>query len=67
VERKLTRKYFVLRADDRSVYGKKEASGIVCVKTKQAVLIGIYDPPTVAGEATKIVETLADYLISMNF
>ncbi|KAI8913521.1 profilin [Gorgonomyces haynaldii] len=60
-------KYFALRADDRSVYGKKGTSGLVCVKTKQAILIGVYNEPVQFGEATKVVEALADYLISVNY
>lgn len=93
-------KYIALKADDRSVYGKKvrldylffirilqEESedsflygnmlkkntdiqgqgGVVCVKTKQAILIGVYDEPIQPGEATKVVEGLADYLISVNY
>jgi profilin len=40
---------------------------VICVKTKQAVLIGVYDEDTQPGEATKIVEQLGDYLISVNF
>ena len=69
-------KYIALKADDRSVYGKKVkyfykvvqgAGGVVCVKTKQAVLIGVYDEPIQPGEATKVVEGLADYLISVSY
>ncbi|KAJ1566906.1 profilin, required for normal timing of actin polymerization in response to thermal stress, partial [Cladochytrium tenue] len=60
-------KYFTLRADDRSIYGKQGAGGAVCVKTKQAVLVAVYGEPTQPGEATKIVEALADYLISVNY
>lgn len=41
--------------------------GVVCVKTKQAVLIGLYDEPIQFGEATKVVEALADYLISVSY
>lgn len=41
--------------------------GVVCVKTKQAVLVGVYDEPVQPGEATKVVEGLADYLISVNY
>jgi hypothetical protein len=37
------------------------------VKTKQAILIGVYDEPVQPGEATKVVEGLADYLISVNY
>ncbi|KAH6564175.1 hypothetical protein BASA61_001873 [Batrachochytrium salamandrivorans] len=60
-------KYFALRADDRSIYGKKDKSGVVMVKTKQAILIGIYEDPVQPGEANKVVEGLADYLISVNY
>ncbi|KAI9355112.1 profilin [Zopfochytrium polystomum] len=60
-------KYFTLRADDRSIYGKQGASGAICVKTKQAVLVALYAEPTQPGEATKTVEALADYLISVNY
>jgi hypothetical protein len=40
---------------------------VVCVKTKQAILIGVYDQSTQPGEATKVVEALADYLISVAY
>ncbi|GAA5837968.1 hypothetical protein JCM11251_006813 [Rhodosporidiobolus azoricus] len=60
-------KFLTLRADDRSVYGKKPADGIVLVKTKQAVLVAEYAHPTLPGEATKIVEDLADYLIGVGY
>ncbi|KAM0786998.1 hypothetical protein ACM66B_002416 [Microbotryomycetes sp. NB124-2] len=60
-------KFLTLRADDRSVYGKKGADGIVLVKTKQAVLVAEYGHPTTPGEATKLVEDLADYLIGVGF
>eukprot|EP01010_Urceolus_cornutus_P001886 NODE_2464_length_533_cov_241.803719_g1958_i0.p2 GENE.NODE_2464_length_533_cov_241.803719_g1958_i0~~NODE_2464_length_533_cov_241.803719_g1958_i0.p2 ORF type:complete len:127 (+),score=21.44 NODE_2464_length_533_cov_241.803719_g1958_i0:72-452(+) len=60
-------KYIVIRADDRSIYGKQGTGGIICVKTKTAVLFGVYDETAQPGEATKIVEQLADYLISVNY
>lgn len=60
-------KYFLLRADDRSIYGKHEAEGIVAVRTKQAILIAHYPAGIVAGEATTVVEKLADYLISVGY
>ncbi|KAJ3078649.1 profilin, required for normal timing of actin polymerization in response to thermal stress [Quaeritorhiza haematococci] len=60
-------KYFTLRADDRSVYAKKGTGGVACVKTKQAILIGVYQEPTQPPEANKVVEGLADYLISVNY
>ncbi|POY75839.1 hypothetical protein BMF94_0919 [Rhodotorula taiwanensis] len=60
-------KYMCIRADDRSVYGKKGSSGIIVVKTKQGILVAEYVDPTQPGEATKIVEELADYLIGVGF
>ena len=60
-------KYFTIRADERSIYGKKEQEGIVAVKTKQAVLIAHYAPGTQPGAAVTVVEALADYLISLGY
>ncbi|GAA6020812.1 hypothetical protein JCM8202_005452 [Rhodotorula sphaerocarpa] len=60
-------KFLCIRADDRSVYGKKQADGIIVVKTKQAILVAEYGHPTQPGEATKITEELADYLIGVGY
>lgn len=56
-----------VRADPRSVYGKAQKGGIVCVKTKQCVIVGIYDENIQPGNATKVVEDLADYLIGVGY
>ncbi|KAF8638456.1 hypothetical protein AX17_002190 [Amanita inopinata Kibby_2008] len=60
-------KYFTLSVNDRSIYLKKAADGAVIVKTKQAILVGLYSAPIQAPEATPIVENLADYLISVGY
>ncbi|OZJ02354.1 hypothetical protein BZG36_04377 [Bifiguratus adelaidae] len=60
-------KYFTLRADDRVIYGKKNATGVVLAKTTQAILIGVYGEGQQAGDANKVVEGLADYLISVGY
>ncbi|KAA8909086.1 profilin [Sphaerosporella brunnea] len=60
-------KYFFLRNDDRSIYGKKEKTGIICVKTKLAILVAHYPETVQPGEAVKIVEGLADYLIGVGY
>jgi len=60
-------KYFTLQANERSVYGKKQADGIILVKTKLAIIVAVYKAPIQAPEATPIVESLADYLISANY
>ena len=60
-------KYFVLRADDLSIYGKLDQGGAICVKTKQTILIGIYDASMMPGAAANIVEKLADELINRGY
>lgn len=60
-------KFFCLQANPRSIYGKKQADGIILVKTTQAILVAEYSHPTVPGEATKVVEELADYLVGVGY
>ncbi|KAI0067065.1 profilin [Artomyces pyxidatus] len=60
-------KFFTVKADERSIYGKKRADGAVIVITGQAVLIAEYEAPAQVGEATPIVEALADYLIGAGY
>jgi len=62
-----TEKYFVIKADDRSVYGKKQATGVVVVKTTKALLIGTYDDKIQPGNCANVVEKLADYLIEQGY
>jgi len=60
-------KYMTLRADNRSIYGKKGAGGVVVVKTNQAVLIGLYNENIQPGQCANAVEKLADYLIENGY
>lgn len=60
-------KYFLLKADERSVYGKLDDTGIVAVKTKQAIVIAHYPSGVQPQEATAVVEKLADYLIGVGY
>lgn len=60
-------KYMNILANDRSVYGKKGNKGLCCVRTKMAIVVGHYPDTTVPGEAAKIVEGLADYLIKASY
>ena len=60
-------KFFALRYDDRSIYGKRGQTGCVIVKTKQTILIGIYPESVQPGEANKVMEGLGDYLIGMQY
>ncbi|KAI1074955.1 profilin [Whalleya microplaca] len=60
-------RYVVTRIEDRSVYGRQGRTGIVVVKTKQAVIVGHYAENQVVGNATQTVEALADYLIKVGY
>jgi len=60
-------KYLTIHAEDRSIYGKKGGAGCVCVKTKQAVIVGVYKAGVQPGAAAKCAEALADYLVSSGF
>lgn len=63
----LGQKYFLLKADNRSIYGKHEAEGLIAVRTTQAIILAHYPEGIQAGEATTIVEKLADYLIQSGY
>jgi len=60
-------KFVVLRADDRSIYGKKGREGVVIVKTTQALIVAHYPESAQPGAAANVVEKLADYLISVGY
>lgn len=61
------KKYLTLQANPRSIYGKAGADGACLVKTNQAVLVAVYTSPLLPGDANKVVEGLADYLISVGY
>lgn len=61
------KKYLTLQASPRSIYGKAGGDGLCIVRTNQAVLVGVYTSPLLPGEANKVVEGLADYLISVGY
>lgn len=60
-------KYITIMSTDKEIYGKAGAGGICCVKTKQAIVVGLYDEKMISGEAAKVVGGLGDYLISVNY
>ncbi|KAI5304070.1 profilin, required for normal timing of actin polymerization in response to thermal stress, partial [Ascosphaera pollenicola] len=69
-------KYFALRSDENSLYGKKTwvltrttqgKEGVIVAKTKQALLIAHYPETVQPGPATNTVETLAQYLRELNY
>lgn len=60
-------RYVVLKADDRSLYGKKGREGVVIVKTTQAILVTHYPETVQPGSAANTVEQLGDYLIGVGY
>lgn len=60
-------KYFVIKADDGSIYGKQGREGVVIVKTKQALLITHYPESVQPGNATNTVEKLGAYLVGVGY
>lgn len=60
-------KYFCIKADDKIIHGKKGKEGIVCVKTKQALIIGYYPDAVQPPTAEITVENLGNYLVAMNY
>ena len=60
-------RFVVLKADDRSIYGKKGREGVVIVKTKMAILVTHYPEAVQPGAAANTVEQLADYLIKVGY
>jgi profilin len=56
-------RYVAFNVQGRHLYGRKGKTGIIIVKTKQAVLVSHYGEAVVApGNAVTTVEALADYL-----
>ena len=60
-------KFIILKADDRSIYGKKGATGVVCVKTNKAVIISFYNEKIQPGTSAAVTEKIADYLIGLSY
>ncbi|KAF3055884.1 Profilin [Daldinia childiae] len=60
-------RYVAFRIEERSVYGRQGRTGVVIVKTKQAIIVGHYGEAHVAGNSTQTVEALADYLIKAGY
>ncbi|KAH8681473.1 profilin [Xylariales sp. PMI_506] len=60
-------RFVAFKIEDRSIYGRHGRTGIVVVKTKQAILVGHYGESVIAGNATSTVEALADYLVKAGY
>ncbi|KAL1589224.1 hypothetical protein WHR41_02257 [Cladosporium halotolerans] len=60
-------RFVVIKADERSIYGKKGREGVVIVKTTNAILVTHYPESVQPGAAANTVEQLADYLVNVGY
>jgi len=60
-------KYMVTQAEDDHVFGRKGGSGVVIYQSKQALLVGVYPEGKQAGNVSKVVGDLADYMKSTGY
>jgi len=60
-------KYVYTRSDDRTLQGKKGKEGAIFVKTTQTIVVAHYPDGVQPGAASKVVETLGDYLIKSGY
>ncbi|KAK3687639.1 profilin [Podospora appendiculata] len=60
-------RFVAFNVEDRHIYGRHGRTGIIIVKTKQAILVAHYGESQIAGNSTQTVEALADYLIKAGY
>jgi len=60
-------KYVYLSGTDKVIRCKKGKSGLHAMKTQQAVLVALFTEPVQHPQIANIVETLGEYLISVQY
>ena len=60
-------KYMYLSSTDKVIRAKKGTSGVHIFKTKQALIISVYEDPVVPEQCATVTEKLGEYLISVQF
>ncbi|OJJ50707.1 hypothetical protein ASPZODRAFT_126633 [Penicilliopsis zonata CBS 506.65] len=55
-------KFFAIKADERSLYGKKGKEGIVLVKSKSCVFVAHHTETAQTPTAAIVLENLVDYV-----
>ncbi|KAL4804088.1 profilin [Aspergillus unguis] len=56
-------KFFSIKADARSLYGKKQKEGAVIVRTASCILVGHHSEAVQTPNAATAIEGVADYII----
>jgi len=60
-------KYIYLSGTENVIRCKKAKAGMHCMKTKQAILVAVFEEPAQHPQVASIVENLGDYLISLSY
>lgn len=60
-------RYIYLSGTDLIIRAKLGKVGVHCMKTKQAVVISLYEEPIQPQQAASVVEKLGDYLITCGY
>ncbi|KAG0307799.1 profilin, required for normal timing of actin polymerization in response to thermal stress [Dissophora globulifera] len=62
-----TKFVFLRKGTENSIYARSGATGVACVKTGKAVLVGYYNETIQGGDCNTVVEGLADYLVGVGY
>ncbi|MFE9783267.1 profilin [Streptomyces sp. NPDC005775] len=57
-------KYMGVKGEERSIHGKKGATGVGLGKTNQCIVIGYYNETRQPGNAAVAVQSLTDHLLA---
>jgi len=60
-------RYIYLSGDDKIIRAKKGKIGVHCMKTKQAVVVALYEDPVQPQQCATVVEKLGEYLESCGY
>jgi len=60
-------KYMFLSKNDRVLRLKYKQGGCHCIKTVQALILCVYEPPTMPEQVATVTERLGEYLISVGY
>lgn len=60
-------RYVYLSGDDKIIRAKKGKIGLHCMKTKQALILALYEDPIQPQQCATVVEKLGEYLESCGY
>lgn len=60
-------RYMYLSSTDKVIRAKKGTSGLHTIKTTQALIVCLYEDPTVPEQCATVTEKLGEYLISVGY